>query len=314
MPIPKVSCSTRSPGASDGTSRFWPRASASARIAAVPNRRVGAPAVRCGIDGSTGRFHEVCAASVRRQSTRSTGSSSRKREAGLCEGRPTRSAPGRGRRRGVCCARVTPTYASRRSSSSSGWSPSERMVREDAVLEAGQEDHRELQALGGVQGHQGDDALVLAVGVVRDLVGVGDQRDPLEEVREAGGGRGLVGRVGRGTERRLVGELARHGDELGEVLDPGLVLGVVGLLELLEVAARREQLLEHHVGALPRVDHRLQLLDHVDEAADAGHRAGGDAGGVLGPAQRLEEGDPVALGERLARTPRRGRRCRAWAR
>jgi len=64
-----------------------PSPSEIARAAAEP-KRGGAPAVRCGSDGATARFHVVWAASVRRQSTRSTGSSSRKREAGLCEGAP----------------------------------------------------------------------------------------------------------------------------------------------------------------------------------------------------------------------------------
>src|SRR3954467_6377375 len=59
LPIPNESCTTRSPGASDGTARLVAFASASARIAAVPNRRVGGPALRAGRDGSTGRFHDV---------------------------------------------------------------------------------------------------------------------------------------------------------------------------------------------------------------------------------------------------------------
>ena len=36
------------------------------------------------------RFQDVCSAAVRRQSTRSTGTSSRNREAGLCDGAPQR--------------------------------------------------------------------------------------------------------------------------------------------------------------------------------------------------------------------------------
>ena len=55
-------------------------------------------------------------------------------------------------------------------------------VGEDAVLEPGEEHGRELQALGGVEGHQGDHAAVVVVGRVGDLVGVGDQGHPLEEV------------------------------------------------------------------------------------------------------------------------------------
>ena len=50
-------------------------------------------------------------------------------------------------------------------------------VREHPVLPAGEEHDRELQALRRVQGHQRDHARV----VVRDRVGVGDQRHPLQE-------------------------------------------------------------------------------------------------------------------------------------
>ena len=54
---------------------------------------------------------------------------------------------------------------------------------EGAVLHAGDEDDRELQALGGVDGHEGDLALllgllgvlVLQVGAGRELVGVGHE-------------------------------------------------------------------------------------------------------------------------------------------
>ena len=173
-------------------------------------------------------------------------------------------------------------------------------VREDAVLHAGEEHHRELQALRGVQGHQRDHPGLLLVGLVGDLVGVGDQGHPLQEVGEAGGDRagvdvgGVRGRAGDG----VVGELAGHGDELGEVLDPGLVLRVVGGLELGEVAGALQHRLQHHVGPLPRVDHRLQLLDHADEALDRLERAGRDARRLVGPAQRLPEDRPLPLGVR----------------
>ena len=123
-----------------------------------------------------------------------------------------------------------------------------------------------------MQRHQRDHAgrAALLLGGVGDLVGVGDQRDPLQEVGEAGRGgvAGVhLGGVGRGPDLRVVGELARDRDELGEVLHPGLVLGVLGVLELLEVAAAGQRLLEHDVDPLPRLDHRLELLDQVDEAA-----------------------------------------------
>ena len=101
-----------------------------------------------------------------------------------------------------------------------------------------------------------------------------------------------------GPATRVVGELAGHGDELGEVLDPGLVLRVVGGLELREVAGALQHRLQHHVGPLPRVDHRLQLLDHADEALDRLQRAGRDARRLVGPAQRLPEDRPLPLGVR----------------
>ena len=53
-------------------------------------------------------------------------------------------------------------------------------MREDAVLPTGEEDHREFQALRGVQGHQGDHA-VIGIG---HRVGVGDQRELLQHSDE----------------------------------------------------------------------------------------------------------------------------------
>ena len=150
---------------------------------------------------------------------------------------------------------------------------------EDAVLEAGEEDDRELEALGGVEGHQRDDAGVVAVGGVGDLVGVGDQGDPLEEVAEADGdgARLDLGRVGARPRLRVLGELAGHRDELGEVLHAGAVLRVVARLELGEVARALEHGLEDDVGALVGLDHRLQLLDDRDERLDVLQAARGQA-------------------------------------
>ena len=71
-----------------------------------------------------------------------------------------------------------------------------------------------------------------------------------------------------GPATGVVGELAGDGDELGEVLQSGAVLGVVGGLELVEVAGPREHRLQDHVGPLARVDHRLELLDQGHEALD----------------------------------------------
>ena len=49
---------------------------------------VGAPSRAAELAARSGRPQRVCASAVRRQSTRSTGSSSRKRLAGLCDGAP----------------------------------------------------------------------------------------------------------------------------------------------------------------------------------------------------------------------------------
>ena len=173
------------------------------------------------------------------------------------------------------------------------------LVREDAVLEPGEEDHRELQALGGVEGHQRDHPGVVAVGGVGDLVGVGHQRHPLEEVAEPDrDGAGLdLGGVGAGSGLRVLGELARHRDELGEVLHAGAVLRVLAGLELGEVAGALEHRLQDHVGALVGLDHRLDLLHHRHERLDVLQAAGGQAGRLRGAGQRLPERDPVALGE-----------------
>ena len=65
-----------------------------------------------------------------------------------------------------------------------------------------------------------------SVVVVGDLVGVGDQRDPLQELGERTGF----------LLAPLLFELQGHSREFLEVLDAGLVLGVGGRLQLGEVA------------------------------------------------------------------------------
>ena len=87
-----------------------------------------------------------------------------------------------------------------------------------------------------MQGHEGDDAAVVVV--VGDLVAVGDQRDAFEEVGEGALGVGLL-------------ELGRHRLELGEVLDPALVLRVGRGLQLGEVPRLLEHGLQHRAGPEP---------------------------------------------------------------
>ena len=105
-------------------------------------------------------------------------------------------------------------------------------MREQAVLHAGQEHHGELQALGGVQGHEGDHALRLrlgcfrgnlrcggvltlrAGGTVRNRVGVGDQSHMFEELLQVGAG--------------VLGLELDHGvEQFGEVFHARFVLNVL---------------------------------------------------------------------------------------
>ena len=139
------------------------------------------------------------------------------------------------------------------------------VVREDALLDADDEHRRELEALGRVQRHQHD-----LVVVRRELVGVGDQRDLLEELVEHG-------------------ELASRPDQLAEVLDPPVGLDRVLGFELGEVAGLVDRRLQQVAGpdALGP-DHRAEPVEQVDERGDAALGRPGDAG-LLGPAQRLEE-------------------------
>lgn len=145
-----------------------------------------------------------------------------------------------------------------------------------------------------MQGHQGDDAVLgllrllarrdgPALRAARDGVGVGDQGDLLQELGQAALG-------GLAVEALL--ELAGDGLQLLEVLDAGLVLRVLGGLELGEVAAGLEDLGDQ-VGGGERLGGGAQLVQQGDEVADGVDRAGRHARDVLGHAQRLPEGDPL---------------------
>ena len=149
-------------------------------------------------------------------------------------------------------------------------------MREAAVLEPGEEDHRELQPLGRVQGHQGD-LTEFGIGNLIRIRGQGHLFEELVDGRGTdarsgggvsgigvidvgvgclGGGIGLCigrtcggGRLGAGIGNSVcigvVGtvrlrdrgglssgdEVLGHGDELGEVVDTGLVLRVGALLQ-----------------------------------------------------------------------------------
>ena len=93
-------------------------------------------------------------------------------------------------------------------------------VREDALLHAGEEHDRVLEALGVVERHERDEALVVGA-----RVGVGDERDALQEDVER-----ACSASARGVE------LARDLDELGEVLLAALRLDRALGLQRVDVA------------------------------------------------------------------------------
>ena len=101
-------------------------------------------------------------------------------------------------------------------------------MRDQILFDTGQEDRVELEALGGVQGHEGDRARRIV-----EVVAVGDERDLREEV-----------------DHRAVGvvpcEFAGHRDELVEVLDARLVLRILRLPQRIEVTRAIQQ----HLHAL----------------------------------------------------------------
>ena len=162
-------------------------------------------------------------------------------------------------------------------------------VREDALLHADQEHDRELQALGRVQRHQHD-----LVVVVVELVGVGDQRDLLEELVEPG-------------------ELAGRADQLAEVLDPAGRLDRVLGLQLGEVAAVVERRLQQVAGRR-RSSAASTPRSSSSSTNDAMPRAAGPVTpGFVGAPQRLDEArrpSPAASASSLATltspTPRLG--------
>ena len=166
-------------------------------------------------------------------------------------------------------------------------------VREHAVLPAGEEHHRELQALGRVQGHQGDHARV----VVGHRVGVGDQRHPLQERGQRTGRRRAdldIGVIQVG-HRRVARELPRDRDELGQVVQPRRVLRILAGLQLGRVAGARVDGLEELGGLGAALDQLLEPFEDVDERRDAPLRPGGHPGDALGLPQRRRERDPLAL-------------------
>ena len=184
-------------------------------------------------------------------------------------------------------------------------------VREDAVLQAGEEDDRELEALGGVQRHQRDRALLttLAVGVVE----IGDQRDRLEEGLDArqalgdhdvtrrgigGAHPGDAGQSGdvAGVERHV--ELAAHPHQLLQVLDPAARLDRTLGLELGQVAGLFEDRLDRRGDAVR--GHGLDAGHQLEQIADAAQCLAAHAG-IGGVGESLAERHPGTL--RVRRDP-----------
>ena len=163
-------------------------------------------------------------------------------------------------------------------------------MREQAVLHAGQEHHGELQALGGVQGHEGDHALGLrlgglggnlrsggaltlrAGGAVRNRVGVGDQGHVLEELLQVGAG--------------VLGLELDHGvKQLGEVFHARFVLNVLGGAQSRQVPGLLQDRLQagcgrFGAGNLRQVIHEAHELGVLlDRGGTQTRNIGGLAGG-----------------------------------
>jgi len=139
-------------------------------------------------------------------------------------------------------------------------------VREDRLLEAGDHDRRELEALGDVQGHHRDRA-----GAAVELVGVRNQRHALDEVHQRvvlTRGRGEFAEVLQ-TRIGLVGVLGAQG-----VTHPRLAHDRVDDFAWCEVIGERAKFIEHE-GELLRAVERL--------AAETG---------LFGVVRRLGEGEP----------------------
>src|SRR5690606_33644100 len=109
--------------------------------------------------------------------------------------------------------------------------PRRRRMGEDALLESDQEDGRELEPLRRMHRHQRDAVLAILVAVE-----IRDQRDLIEVELELRPRLALELVLVRGVE------VAGAREELAQVVEPGLGLGRVLLLERAQVARLREDL------------------------------------------------------------------------
>ena len=170
-------------------------------------------------------------------------------------------------------------------------------MREQAVLHAGQEHHGELQALGGVQGHEGDHALRLRLscfggnlcgggvltlrtgGTVRDRVGVSDQSHVFEELLQVGAG-------------VLSLELDHGVKQLGEVFHARFILNVLGGAQSRQVPGLLQDRLQAGCGGFGAGNLR-QVVHEAHELGVLLHGGGTQAGDVGGLACGGVEGDTV---------------------
>ena len=170
-------------------------------------------------------------------------------------------------------------------------------MREQSVLHAGQEHHGELQALGGVQGHEGDHTLRLRLGsfggnlrgggvltlrtgrTVRNRVGVSNQSHVFEELLQVGAG--------------VLGLELDHGvEQLGEVLHARLVLNVLGGAKSRQVSGLLEDRFQAGCGGFGAGNLR-QVVHEAHELGVLLDRGGAQTGNVGCLACGGVEGDTV---------------------
>ncbi|SKS85159.1 Uncharacterised protein [Mycobacteroides abscessus subsp. abscessus] len=178
-------------------------------------------------------------------------------------------------------------------------------MREHAVFPPGHEHHRELQALGGVQGHHGDDT---GAGLGQ-LVRIGDKGYPLQECLKA---------ARRGTDILIVNrhvfpgglrigrvrtEFMCDADQFIEVVKTCQLLRIAAVLQFVAISGVVQHRLDHvaDIGQRSRIigtQGDTDLVEHIHEGRNCllgarvqhRHLARGGVG------QRFPESDAIGLG------------------